>query len=198
MHGRMEGWVRIRIAGQTDWKRLWMVIIAGASDSASTRSSSPATPRKRRMSALFTGGSQDNGKQAGAHGPIMVLLASPKPKDKKKPVLTITNIRQAFAVYPERPELISRSTLMKLEGSIGEEETAAAMRGREGWLLVMPELESGNTQASEMLKWMIGGCNLRAPWSSAFMERCQQVSTTLLSFMEDQRHTHGIPAIQHQ
>ncbi len=30
-NGRIEGWVQIRVAGQTDWKRLWMVLQCGAS-----------------------------------------------------------------------------------------------------------------------------------------------------------------------
>lgn len=68
----------------------------------------------------------------------------------------MTDVSQAFAVYPERPELISRSTLVKVEGLLGDEDTAAGMRGREGWLLVMPELEGGLGQAAEMLKWVVG------------------------------------------
>jgi CCR4-NOT transcriptional complex subunit CAF120 len=88
--------------------------------------------------------------------PLLALYASPRPKDKKHPLLTLREVSQAFAVYPERPELINRSTLMKLEGLIGDEEMAGTMKRREGWLLVMPELEAGNTQASEMLKWLVG------------------------------------------
>jgi len=65
-------------------------------------------------------------------------------------------VTQAFAVYPERPELISRSTLMKLEGMFGEEEMAGGMKLREGWLMVLPEFEGSNIRASEMLRWLIG------------------------------------------
>jgi CCR4-NOT transcriptional complex subunit CAF120 len=68
----------------------------------------------------------------------------------------MSQVTQVFAVYPERPELISRSTLMKLEGLMGDEHTAGGMKGREGWLLVMPEIEGGLNQASEMLKWVVG------------------------------------------
>lgn len=87
---------------------------------------------------------------------MIQLLASPKPKDKKKPLLTMKDVTQAFAVYPERPEFITRSTLIKLEGLLGDEDIAAGMKLRECWVLVMPEFEGSNARASEMLKWLIG------------------------------------------
>ena len=156
----MEGWVRIRVAGQTDWKRMWMVVTAASSSEAPGPSfgdgASPGTlnsARKKRMSSLF---SREQSEDLPLR-PLLSLYVSSKPKDKKKPLLTLKDVTQAFAVYPERPELINRSTLMKLEGLLGDEETAGGMRGREGWLLIMPELEAGNTQASEMLKWLVGG-----------------------------------------
>ena len=157
----MEGWVRIRVAGQTDWKRMWMVVTAGSpseahgaphSDGVHPGASSIA--RKKRMSTLFL---REQSEDLPPY-PVLSLYPSPKPRDRKKALLTLKRITQAFAVYPERPELINRSTLMKLEGLLGDEETASGMKGREGWLLVMPELESGNTQASEMLKWLVGMC----------------------------------------
>ncbi|KAI1796860.1 hypothetical protein LXA43DRAFT_878536 [Ganoderma leucocontextum] len=163
MNGRLEGWVRIRIAGQTDWKRMWMVISVGSNaghpDHASIasqgneRSESPNAPRRRRMSNLFSR-EKSPASNLPAH-PIIQAFTSPKPKDKRKALLTMRSVSQAFAVYPERPELISRSTLMKLEGQLGEEEVAGILKGREAWLLVMPELEGANTRASEMLRWLI-------------------------------------------
>lgn len=91
--------------------------------------------------------------------PTIFMYAGQKPKERKKPLLTMTAVTQAFAVYPERPELISRSALIKVEGLLGSEEMGAGMRGREGWILLMPELEgappNGNL-SKEMLKWLIG------------------------------------------
>lgn len=156
--GRMEGWVQIRVAGQTDWKHLWMVITAGAhsndAGAGESQSSSPSYTRKKRISSLWTRDQSPTRDSAPAR-PMLQLFTSNKPKDKKKAVLTLRNISQAFAVYPERPELISRSTLLKVEGLLGDEEVAGPMRNREGWLLIMPELEGGNMRASEMLKWLI-------------------------------------------
>ena len=115
--------------------------------------------RKKRISSLF-GGSRDDPPvlRLAPQRPTIQLYPSNKHKDKKKPQLTVRDVKQAFAVYPERPEFISRSTLFKLEGLLGDEDLAANFRNREGWLLVMPELEGLNTRAAEMLKWLVGEC----------------------------------------
>jgi len=70
-------------------------------------------------------------------------------------VLTMRDITQAFSVYPERPEMITVSTLLKLEGSLGGEKAAGGMKGREAWMMVMPETE-GRSPSGEMLKWVVG------------------------------------------
>lgn len=191
VRGRMEGWTRIRLSGQTDWKRLWMVVLQGSSSSSSPnghssphhnpnsnsnpdRPTSPSQSRKRRLSNLFgTSSSEPSSPHAHASHPsdlpprpLLLFYASPKPKDRKKALLSVVDVSQAFAVYPERPELIHRSTLIKVEGGIGDEEMGGAMRGREGWVLVMPEFEAGGMGgaggaggqggAGEMLRWIIG------------------------------------------
>ncbi|KAI0091193.1 hypothetical protein BDY19DRAFT_1055339 [Irpex rosettiformis] len=161
VQGKLEGWVRIRVAGQTDWKRFWMVVAAGhnLTENGSTSSVDPGTPsvlRKKRISSLF-GGSRDDPPvlRLAPQRPIIQLFQSNKHKDKKKAQLIVRDVKQAFAVYPERPEFISRSTLFKLEGLLGDEDLAGTFKNREGWLLVMPELEGLNTRASEMLKWLV-------------------------------------------
>lgn len=162
-HGRLEGWVRIRVAGQTDWKRLWMIVSAGGhtQDAASVSSadhgpgSLPAA-KKKRISSIFGGGRDHSPPHQAPFRPMIQMYASNKPKDKRKAIMTMRDVRQAFAVYPERPEFISSSTLFKLEGLLGDEDLTGHFRNREGWLLVMPELEGINTRASEMLKWLTG------------------------------------------
>jgi CCR4-NOT transcriptional complex subunit CAF120 len=173
----MEGWVRIRIAGQTDWKRMWMVV--SASTDGTQRPDSPPSgtgtvgglrspntlTKKKRMSTLF---SRDSAPTASSK-PQILMFASQKPKDKKKPLLTLSHVTQAFAVYPERPELISRSTLIKMEGLFGVEETAGAMKSREGWLLLMPEPEGGLSESAEMLKWVVGESEVSRVFESFLM-----------------------------
>ncbi|KAF9052500.1 hypothetical protein BDZ89DRAFT_1125915 [Hymenopellis radicata] len=159
VRGRMEGWARVRIAGQTDWKRVWMVVSATYEPETpmTPNSSIGATPthgiKKKRMSALFARDASPT--RVGPSKANVSMFLSQKPKDRKKVLLTMTDVTQAFAVYPERPELISKSTLIKIEGRIGTEDIAAGMRGREGWILIMPELEGGLSQAAEMLKWVV-------------------------------------------
>jgi CCR4-NOT transcriptional complex subunit CAF120 len=153
IRGQMEGFVRVRVAGQTDWKRMYMVISGGLDSSA--ESISGADPqKKKRISSLF---GRDQGPAAsGPVQPRISMFASPKPKDRKKAVLTLTKVTQAFAVYPDRPELIARSTLMKIEGLMGDEQAAGGMRCREGWWMVLPDIEPGSNQAAEMLRWVVG------------------------------------------
>lgn len=182
VHGRLEGWVRIRIAGQTNWKRLWMCVSAGATinaarsstDLASISSKSPQTPvrhssyvspKKYRISSFFSREKLSDLPER----PIIALYAAPRGKDKKKPLLTFDAVTQAFAVYPERPKLISSSTLIKLEGTYGDEEICASMKLREGWLLLMPDLEGARSVSGEMLKWLIGERVLWLTMSSAYL-----------------------------
>ncbi|KAM6504468.1 hypothetical protein JOM56_001411 [Amanita muscaria] len=157
VRGRMEGWAQIRIACQTDWKRLWLVIQAGPDGdrpSSSGGHDGNEPPRKRRISSFF---SRDHSPaQSSAQQPILLFYSSPKPKDRKRPLLTLQNVTQAFAVYPDRPELISKSTLIKVEGQFADDELVRDMKNREGWVLVMPDADKIQNQAGEMLKWIIG------------------------------------------
>lgn len=155
--GKMEGYARIRIAGQTDWKRVWFVVQEGmeASDQNSGRTAPQGTVKKKRMSHLFSRDS--NIPQSPVPTKSMIyFFAGPKAKDRRKPLMTFYHVTQAFGVYPERPELINRSTLMKIEGTFGDDDMAGTLRTREGWILVMPELENNVGQAAEMLKWIVG------------------------------------------
>lgn len=71
-------------------------------------------------------------------------------------MLSMREITQAFAMYPERPEMMSASTLMKVEGLLGDEAAAGGMKSRDAWMLIMPETEGGKSPSAEMLKWVIG------------------------------------------
>lgn len=170
-HGRMEGWVRVRIAGQTSWKKLWMCISVGtianaarsSTDVASISSKSPQSPgstrrtsyispKKNRISGIF---SRDKMVDLPERANI-TLYPAPRGKDKRKPLLTFDTVTQAFAVYPERPKLISSSTLIKLEGTYGGEDLTVNMKHREGWILMMPDLEGARSVSGETLKWLTG------------------------------------------
>jgi CCR4-NOT transcriptional complex subunit CAF120 len=158
VRGQLEGWVRIRIAGQVDWKKLWMVV-SSAGASSGTGSAGPggveSVNGKRRMSSLFK--SYDDAPPTSPGRPSIALYLSQKPKDRKRAFLTVNTVTQAFAVYPERPELIPRSTLIKIEGQFGDEEAVGHMKNQQGWVLAMPEIEGpAGLSSGEMLKWLIG------------------------------------------
>jgi CCR4-NOT transcriptional complex subunit CAF120 len=136
-----------------------MAVISGPPQEASGSQrpeTPPETQHRRRISSIF-GRDRDNSQTFPTPTrPLVAFYISPKPKDRRRPFLTLQDVTQAFAVYPERPELINKSTLMKIEGTIGDEEVAMAMRKREGWILAMPELEAGVPQANETIRWLIG------------------------------------------
>ena len=159
----MEGWAMIRVAGQTDWKRVWLVVQKGLGVGVEDDGAGPAgaavqtTTKRKRMSNVFS--RETNASTLPAKS-LISMFTSSKPKDRKKPLLTVYGITQAFGVYPERPELINRSTLLKVEGTFGDDEIAATFKMKDGWVLIMPELENNVGQASEMLKWIVGKCAL--------------------------------------
>jgi CCR4-NOT transcriptional complex subunit CAF120 len=74
-------------------------------------------------------------------------------------VLDFTAVTQAFVVYPERPELISSSTLLKLEGTCGDGDRFWG----EDWMLVMPYSKGAGSE--EMLRLLIGE---RVPLAKSF------------------------------
>jgi len=156
-----------------------MVVQEGSGDQANdtapatdgNAASPPAVIRKRRVSNIFSSSpsTPNNGSSVSLPSKSFVsIYASPKPKDRKKALLTITDVSQVFAVYPERPEMISKSTLMKIEGSFDKSEMAGSFNGTEGWAFLMPEGEKGNEKGNEkphpgaggglvaeMLKWIV-------------------------------------------
>jgi CCR4-NOT transcriptional complex subunit CAF120 len=94
------------------------------------------TPKKRGISGLF---SRDKStippKQAN------IFLYNGRPRIYKIPVLKLSAVTQAFAVYPERPKIVSNHTLIRLEVD-------------EGWMLLMPDLEGAGI--GETLRWLVG------------------------------------------
>ena len=192
--GQMEGWAQVRVAGQTEWKKVWMVLSSATQTGNAAPETNGPTPSmsKRRISSLFSGGGENR-------TPIIkssiAFYPNQKGKSQRRAWLTLYDITQAFAVYPERPEMISKSTLVKVEGLMSDEEGAGNMRGREAWVLVMPEIENagGRMGVMEMLKWIVGTC--LAKLFICTFSRITQDSTTHSSYTVAQGDTLGIHAI---
>ncbi|KAF8604526.1 hypothetical protein BDV93DRAFT_522244 [Ceratobasidium sp. AG-I] len=172
VRGKFEGWARVRVADQTNWQRLWVIITDGT---AQTHGASGSDTKKCRLSGLFphlshgyvgssgptswNKSSQANPNSSPTHindPPMIYFHTSNKPKELRTPILSVSSVSQAFAVYPERPNMITRSTLVKIEGRLGTEEGAGAIHGAEAWVLVMPEVESGQIAGPrKMLEWVV-------------------------------------------
>ena len=193
LRGRLEGWAKVRIAGQTEWKRVWAVITAKTPPENEVRPTSPAASYKRnRMSSLFSSRAPSPPPPIVNPTSLVSLYMSPKPKDRKVPILTLGDVTQVFAVYPERPELISMSTLVKIQGKLGPQAAAYDMKGREGWLFVMPEFEAEKVPPMEMLKWVVGMCSILYISFSAILILFIQLCMIRLSCMGDLGGMNGI------
>jgi CCR4-NOT transcriptional complex subunit CAF120 len=59
---------------------------------------------------------------------MIAMYPSNKTKDKKRLLYTATRVSQAFAVYPERPEVINQSSLFKIESTIKDEQVGYLLR----------------------------------------------------------------------
>lgn len=88
----IECYLQVRFAGKSDWKRLWTVV--------DKKSDKKRWVRNKSSSPL----------------PGQILLYDDK--KSRNPVISVTNIVRAYAIYPETPHLSEHSTLFKVEGSI--------------------------------------------------------------------------------
>jgi CCR4-NOT transcriptional complex subunit CAF120 len=168
--GQVQGQVWIRLAGQTDWRKLWMVVCQGKQlpvlpSGTDKPPSKPVSPNRKLKKLSFRNAHGRAVKPAA--NPIISFYSSRNFREDEKPVLTIRRVTQTFAVFPHRQEWINLSAIIKLEGMIGQEEMAQTMKDREGWLLVMPEVESANHKITEMLKWITG-----ATYILVFIKEC--------------------------
>jgi CCR4-NOT transcriptional complex subunit CAF120 len=98
VRGRMEGWVRVRVMGGTDWKRLWVVV----STPGSGEDGSKEDDKKSRRRSFFGIGGGDKEPEQIQEPNTGIAMASfyleqRTVKNKTSPaVLTITNITQAW------------------------------------------------------------------------------------------------------
>ncbi|RUS34103.1 hypothetical protein BC938DRAFT_482391 [Jimgerdemannia flammicorona] len=88
---RFEGYLQVRFTGTTEWQRYWVVV----SD-------------KRDEKKLF-------GKKSQASRGQCLFYET---KKSKNPAMTLVNVYQAYAVYPETPQLVEKATILKVEGSL--------------------------------------------------------------------------------
>lgn len=135
---RMEGWVRVRVMGGTEWRRLWLVLSTPAEGKEEEKKS-------KRRSFFGMGGKEEEQVPSEPNtGMVMASFYTEQRTSKNKtsvvPILTITNVSQTYAVFPERLEVMSQSNLFKVVGRISGEMVTVEGRLRDsGWALLMPE-----------------------------------------------------------
>ncbi|PWN29433.1 hypothetical protein BDZ90DRAFT_277711 [Jaminaea rosea] len=182
--GKMEGWVKARFMGSTEWKKCWLVLskdkneassgqsvtrrfwnkIGGAGDRssilsmASTSDKDPTAPTTPGRTLSNTGEGLAMEPPPGSNNAPGIAQFYTSKKDKK-PFATMLFAAHAFAVYPSRPELVEGSSLFKVEGAFPLSQVLSATHRirQTGWVMIMPELEAGSRGANaEMMKWVIG------------------------------------------
>lgn len=83
------------------------------------------------------------------------------PATSDKPILTLTDLHQAYAVFPETAFAVETSGMFKLEGAMrGDVLGRAGQKRAEGWCLMIPVERRGEEWVSggkhEMLRWLAG------------------------------------------
>ncbi|SJX64193.1 uncharacterized protein SRS1_14848 [Sporisorium reilianum f. sp. reilianum] len=170
--GKMEGWVKARFMGSTEWKKVWMVLTDHKPDesefgkkkfwklgSSGDRSSVMSISG---VSTAAPGAPSNDGKDLppppGSNGAPGVASFFESKKDKK-PFATLIYAAHAFAVYPSRPELVEGSSLFKIEGVFPSSSVLSATHRvrTTGWVMLMPELDTAGSKGAnaEMMKWLI-------------------------------------------
>lgn len=163
--GRLEDWVQVRVPGDSDWYRAYLVVTDGQS---------PAKSKRRLSSFMSLSSSQSSGLSDHAHqGPSACFYAS---KRSKKPFLTYTQVRVAQAVFPEAEQLIPSTAVAKVEGllewdssehtdvpdglKLSEKEKSSKLASSKGEphaiCLIMPDGEAAQAdRQAAMLSWIL-------------------------------------------
>jgi CCR4-NOT transcriptional complex subunit CAF120 len=109
VRGRLEGWVRVRVMGGTEWKRLWAVLTVAGGASAAPREEEKDGKEKKRRSFFGKGGDKEKEhatpappSNPSAYATACFYTAPPRGAKTAKggpafpPVLTMTNVTQAL------------------------------------------------------------------------------------------------------
>ncbi|GAA5858489.1 hypothetical protein JCM8547_007329 [Rhodosporidiobolus lusitaniae] len=177
--GRFEGWIKARLPGDTEWRRVWVVVQRGSAVptrsslvGGSTSPSAQQDDKRNRRSSLLSFGKKNKQEKhedividdvPGDGAVSTVAFWAHKPTGGKKgsepPLCIAQHIFYVAAIFPEAEALIENSTLFKLEGTFLN--PADGYRGgwgvggrgeKQGFALLM--LEEGG--AMDMLHWIVG------------------------------------------
>ncbi|KAK4051814.1 hypothetical protein OIV83_002519 [Microbotryomycetes sp. JL201] len=158
--GKFEGWLKIRLPGDTEWRRLWTVVLKGSASG----SQQPEQTKKNKRTSLLSFGKKTETPPSieglpGNGNFSTVAFYADKPTKKEQPLCIAQHLFYAAAIYPESEKLINRATLFKVEGTFLNPndgyKTGWGVGGRaekQGYALLM--LEEGDFMG--MLEWIVG------------------------------------------
>jgi hypothetical protein len=101
-------WLQVRVPGTSIWQKYWVVLVNKKKKDDHQQSSQE---QQQHRSKMF-GRKQST---AGINEEHILLFET---KKSKTPVWTLSQLTQAYAVYPESPQLIEKGSMIRLDGQI--------------------------------------------------------------------------------
>lgn len=188
VNGRYAGWFDVRTFGGRQWHHLWVVLSIEpppGSNGAPPLDHAHSVKGKNRISKLFGGSSANDethttpypmpvpgetsptGRNGTARPVVSAQFFQTPPNNRNSkaapqpqlPFLTITDVTQAFAVFPEVEAEVENSAMLKLEGKLAGEGLGAARRD-DGWTLMIPMEQQDESfvpaKRNDMIRWLVG------------------------------------------
>lgn len=178
--GRFEGWIKARLPGETEWRRVWAVLQRGSNvpsrsslvSGATSPTSPPGDEKRSRRTSLLSFGKKKQEKNEEVviedlpgDGAVSTLaFFDRKPVGGKKggagdvPLCIAQHVFYTAAIFPESEKLLDHSTLFKIEGTFLNPTSGYKLgwgvggRGeKQGFALLM--LEEGGVM--DMLHWIV-------------------------------------------
>ncbi|KAM0753820.1 hypothetical protein T439DRAFT_164204 [Meredithblackwellia eburnea MCA 4105] len=181
---RLEGWLKARLPGDTEWRRTYVVLLRGAGHGASASNGSTNSvggggggantlSKKQKRTSLLSFGKRRNSinvveqplvEGLPGDGAIPTLaFFDDKPtgaKGERGPLCIAQHLYYVSAVFPESEQLIDQSSLFKVEGTFlnpsdGYKSNGWGVGGRaEKQGFALLMLDEGD--AYSMLNWIVG------------------------------------------
>lgn len=156
--GKLEGWLKARLPGDTEWRKVWAVVNHGIGSNASV------TTKKVRRSSILS-----FGRKPAEAPPILdlpgdgalstIAFYSDKPIKQIQPICIAQHVFYAAAIYPESDKLVDISSLFKIEGTFLNASNGykggwgvGGRAEKQAFALLM--LDEGDAMA--MLEWIVG------------------------------------------
>lgn len=141
-------WVNIRFSPGTPWTRCWCII----TPPGHRRYQKLQNGLRKRLSGVF------NAPILDPSGSLEFYTSNET--THLKPFAKITNASCAFAIYPELETLIDSSTLIKIHGtvhkySVNRYSSSIPPPPLDGFMWVMPELQTGTRGSDTILQWLV-------------------------------------------